>query len=354
MKLALYHPQWGYYTAPDAPTRIGRRGDYFTSVSVGKVFGELLARQFAEMWKVMGKPAEFTLLELGAHRGELAADVTAWIQRERPDFHAALRYVARDYPGEMPGSVTGCIFSNEFFDSLPIHRITRVQGEWGEVLVTTQDGRLAFTTGPLSTTARVARLSKVESAAPPQPASTLESRATFTAPDELRTEVAKLPLPDVDGYTTEVHCEARQWMGRLARALARGFVLTIDYGYAAEDYYAPHRRDGTLLCYHQHRANNEPLARLGEQDITAHVNFTALIEEGAACDLKLLGLTDQGRFITGLLEQAGEAALAEMGTEAAAQLKTLLHPELMGRTFQVLVQQRGVDGAKLGSLQVAV
>ncbi|MCX7825772.1 MAG: SAM-dependent methyltransferase [Verrucomicrobiae bacterium] len=320
MELALYHPQWGYYTAPDAPARIGRRGDYFTNVSVGKVFGELLARQFATMWELMGKPAAFTLLELGAHSGRFAADVTAWIQRERPDFHAALRYVPRDYPGEVPDAVAGCIFSNEFFDSLPVHRITREQGEWREVFVTVEADRLAYGTGRLSS-------------------------------DALRSEIARLPLPEVDGYTTEVHCEARSWMRRLARALARGFVLTIDYGYVADDYYAPHRKDGTLLCYHQHRLSNEPLANIGEQDITAHVNFTTLVEEGAANGLKPLGLTDQARFTVGLLDHLGAAALAGMEPRSAAQLKTLLHPELMGGTFKVLAQQRGMDGVRLGWLR---
>jgi SAM-dependent MidA family methyltransferase len=165
--------------------------------------------------------------------------------------------------------------------------------------------------------------------------------------------VARLPLPDIEGYTTEVHLNARRWMRRMADALEHGFVVTIDYGYAAEDYYAPHRKDGTLLCYHQHQVSHDPLARVGEQDITAHVNFTALADEGAAHGLKTLGFTDQSRFLTGLLEQAGEALLAKLGTKATAQLKTLLHPELMGRTFKVLVQQRGMDGTRLSGLKFA-
>ncbi|MBI5396133.1 MAG: SAM-dependent methyltransferase [Verrucomicrobia bacterium] len=322
MELALYHPQWGYYTAPDAAQRIGRGGDYYTSVSVGALFGELLARQFAEIWEAMGRPAEFTLLELGAHRGQLATDVLGWIERERSDFAAALRCETRDWPGELPASVAGGIFSNELVDALPVHRIVRHNGEWLEQCVIVSEDGFTFTAAPLSS-------------------------------EDLRDAITRLPLPGVDGYTTEVQLEASRWMRRVACALKRGFVLTIDYGHAAEDYYAPHRKDGTLLCYHQHQVSHDPLARVGEQDITAHVNFTALADEGAANGLQMLGYTDQSRFVTGLLEQAGEPLLAKLGAKATAQLKTLLHPELMGRTFKVLVQHRGMEGVQLSGLKFA-
>ncbi|MCX6908660.1 MAG: SAM-dependent methyltransferase [Verrucomicrobia bacterium] len=322
MELALYHPQWGYYTAPDAQERIGRRGDFYTNVSVGALFGGLLAMQFVEMWEAMDKPAKFTLLELGAHRGQLAADVRAWAARERPDFSAALDLVALDYPGELPKAITGCIFSNELVDALPVHLITRRAGEWLELFVAQQEDRLSFAPGPFSC-------------------------------DTLREEVSRLPLTDSDGFVTEVHLEAGRWMERVARSLQRGFVLTIDYGYSAEDYYAPHRKAGTLLCYHQHRSNNDPLLRAGGQDITAHVNFTTLVERGAAAGLLPLGLCDQSRFVAGLIEKAGADFLAKLPPKAAAQLKTLLHPELMGQTFKVLVQHRSVGEAQLRGLKFA-
>ncbi len=151
----------------------------------------------------------------------------------------------------------------------------------------------------------------------------------------------------------EIAARGPMTFARVADALKRGFVVTIDYGCEAEDYYAPHRKDGTLLCYHQHQASHDPLTRVGGQDITAHVNFTALAEEGATHGLKTLGFTDQGRFLTGLLEQAGEPLLAKPGPKATAQLKALLHPELLGRTFKVLVQQRGMEEAKLSGLKFA-
>lgn len=322
MELALYHPQWGYYTSPDAPERIGRRGDFYTNVSVGAVFGGMLAMQFAEMWEAMGKPAKFMLLELGAHRGQLSADVRAWAARERQDFSAALDLVAVDYPGELPEAITGCVFSNELVDALPVHLITRRTGEWLELFVAEKEDRLSFAPGPFSS-------------------------------DALREVVSRLPLPDSDGFVTEVHLEAGRWMQRVARSLQRGFVLTIDYGCAAEDYYAPHRKAGTLLCYHQHRSNSDPLVRIGEQDITAHVNFTALAERGAVSGLPLLGFCDQSRFVAGLMEKAGVDFLARLAPKATAQLKTLLHPELMGQAFKVLVQHRGMEAAQLSGLKFA-
>lgn len=322
MELALYHPQWGYYTAPGAPARIGRGGDFYTNVSVGPFFGELLAMQFAEMWEAMGRPAKFTLLELGAHYGHLSADVRAWAIRERPDFNAALEVVALDYPGEPPEAITGCVFSNELVDALPVHLITRRAGEWLELFVAEKEGRLSLTSGPFSS-------------------------------DALREEVSRLPLPDSDGFVTEVHLEAGRWMECVARSLQRGFVLTIDYGYLAEDYYASHRKAGTLLCYHQHRSNSDPLSRIGEQDITAHVNFTALARHGASADLPTLGFCDQSRFIAGLVEKAGVDFLNHLTPKATAQLKTLLHPELMGQTFKVFVQHCGMEDARLSGLKFA-
>ncbi len=322
MELALYHPCWGYYTAVGTPARIGRGGDFFTNVSVGPVFGELLGVQFAEMWEAMGKPALFTLLELGAHRGQLAADVRAWAGRDRPDFNAALHVTALDYPGELPDAVTGCIFSNELVDALPVHLITRRSGKWLELFVSVQNGQLTFAPGPCSS-------------------------------DALREEVLRLPLPDSDGFVTEVHLEAGRWMGRVARCLRRGFVLTIDYGYAAADYYAPHRKGGTLLCYHQHFSNSDPLVRVGEQDITSHVNFLALAGRGTAAGLALLGFCDQSRFVAGLLEKAGAAFLENLSPGATSQLKTLLHPELMGWTFRVLAQHRGMEDTQLSGMKFA-
>ncbi|MCX6899451.1 MAG: SAM-dependent methyltransferase [Verrucomicrobia bacterium] len=322
MELALYHPQWGYYTSPDAPERIGRRGDFYTNVSVGAVFGGLLAMQFAEMWEAMGKPETFTLLELGAHRGQLAADLRDWVKHNYPDFAAALNVVTLDYPGTLPNAITGCIFSNELVDALPVHLITRRSDEWLELFVTEENGCLAFAPAPFST-------------------------------DALRDEVSRLTLPDSDDFVTEVHLEAGRWIERVARSLQRGFVMTIDYGCSAAAYYAPHRKVGTLLCYHQHRSNNDPLVRVGEQDITAHINFTALAERGAASGLPLLGFCDQSRFVAGLMEKAGADFLARLAPKAAGQLKTLLHPELMGQTFKVLMQHRGMEATRLSGLKFA-
>ena len=318
MEVALYHPEFGYYTAPQAAQRIGRGGDFYTSVSVGETFGALLAHQFTEMWEAMGKPFQFNLLELGAHRGQLAEDVQGWIERMRPEFLAALRYETRDYPGELPMGVQGCIYSNELVDSMPVHRVTFHAGEWFELFVVEREEGLVLLPAPLSS-------------------------------EELAAEIQRLPLPPIEGYTTEIHLAARRWIEGVAASLERGFVLTIDYGLSAEEYYAPHRKDGTLLCFERHRTNNAPLERVGQQDITAHVNFTSLVEQGTSAGLEMLGFTDQSRFIAGLMEKAN----LPMDPKRVAQLKTLLHPELMGRTFKVLVQQRGMAGTQLSGLKFA-
>lgn len=322
MELALYHPQWGYYTAGNGRARIGRGGDYFTNISVGSVFGELLAVQFADVWLAMGQPTSFDLIELGAHRGQLIADIRAWAEREHPGFTAALRVRALDYPGELPKPITGCIFSNELLDAMPVHLITRIKGEWLERYVIFENGHINLTPGPLSC-------------------------------DALREEVARLPLPAVDGYVSEVHLEAGRWMDRVAHCLQRGFVLTIDYGYPAADYYAPHRKNGTLLCYHQHRSNSNPLLRVGKQDITAHVNFSALAERGAVAGLPLLGYCDQTQFIGALVETTSQRWKDASHPRDLAALKTLLHPELMGRVFKVLVQYRGMEHTVLAGLKFA-
>ena len=322
MELALYHPHWGYYTTVAPPQRIGRKGDYFTNVSVGALFGELLGVQFADMWERMGRPASFELVELGSHRGQLAADIRTWVRQDRPDFNAALHMTVLDYPGDLPQAVTGCIFSNELVDALPVHIITRQEGKWLEQHVVSVDDGFQFAPQPLSSA-------------------------------DLRQAIAVLPLPTVDGYTTEVHMEAGRWMERTARCLHRGYLLTIDYGYIAEDYYAPHRKNGTLLCYHHHRSNDSPLLRVGEQDITAHVNFSILARRGTEAGLSQPVFCDQTQFTGALVETSVRQQIIPATASRLSQLKTLLHPELMGGVFKVLVQHRSVDHTPLAGFKYA-
>ena len=301
MELALYHPQHGYYTS--RRQRIGKKGDYFTSVSVGPLFGKLLAKQFMKWRDELGNPAEFEVVEFGGHRGQLRNDVLA----AAPD----LRYRVIEVDDPLPDSIVGCVFSNEFLDALPVHRVRVEHGACSEIYVTSD---FKETLGPLS------------------------SR-------RLAEYLRDLPVEYMEGYQTEVNLRALDWMEDVAVRLKRGFVLTIDYGYERADYFAPHHRDGTLLCYHQHTKNANPYSSVGEQDITAHVEFTSLIEHGKRFGLEPVLFTDQSHFLL----QIGESEIAEIAARTAgkfsqerAAIHQLIHPELMGRAFKVLVQRKGI------------
>jgi SAM-dependent MidA family methyltransferase len=225
--------------------------------------------------------------------------------------------------GSLSDSVVGCIFSNELVDSFPVHRIRRENGAWRELYVDVKDDQFSFQSQPLS-----------------------------FPPGDLPSPLRYGPYPD--GYTTEVNFAAFDWLEQMARILKRGVLLTIDYGYEDADYYAPHRTDGTLLCYHRHRTNCNPLDHVGEQDITAHVNFTRLTAWGQQIGLELRRFTDQSNFLVDSCREEIERIVnANPGQpdKARPQLQTLLHPGGMGRAFKVLVQEKRIGAAKLSGLK---
>jgi SAM-dependent MidA family methyltransferase len=332
MAAALYHPEFGYYGAGRA--RIGREGDFFTSVSVGALFGKLLARQFAEMWERLGRPAVFTIVEQGANRGDFARDALGALHEFAPECSAATFYwIVEPVPAlrtqqaatlaafekvrwaasleELP-TYTGVHFSNELIDALPVHRIARTGSSWAEQYVDIREDRFVFVNGPVSSAALEARISLL----PPVP----------------------------DGYQTEINLAALDWIAGLAERLERGFVLAIDYGFSREEYYRPERTEGTLSAYTGHRRESDPLARPGEIDVTAHVDFTSLAERAEENGLGVLGFTDQHHFMVGL----GKLHFAE-GLTAPREVgafKTLMHPNLMGRAFKVLCLEKGARQEK--------
>ena len=327
MALALYHPEHGYYTSGRAT--IGREGDFFTNVSVGALFGRLLARQFAEMWERLDRPGRFTIVEQGGHRGEFAHDVLTGLREFAADCFAATEYylvepspaLARTQQerltefagrtrwysalGDLP-PFTGVHFSNELLDAFPVHLVKWTGEKWVERFVASQDGAFTFSEGAL-----------------PSP--------------DLNARLAVLP-PVPAGYCTEINPGVPAWLDGLAPKLERGFVLAIDYGFPRAEYYRPERTAGTLSAYAAHRREKDPLARPGEIDLTAHVDFTSVAEHGAARGLSVEGFTDQHHFIIGLSRV--HFADAPPATSAAQQelraLQTLMHPNLMGRSFHVL------------------
>ncbi len=338
MDLALYHPEHGYY-AKARP--IGRTGDFFTSVSVGPLFGRLLAWQFRQMAELLGEQ-EFWIVEQGANDGQLARDILEECNRTS-EFFRRLRYLIvepslarRDAQalllerfgkrvqwldrlengvGKKPA---GVFFSNELVDALPVRLIEARNDDWLERRVAVSE----------------------------------DQGLTWTASDadaELRLAIGALPVVPADGFCTEIGLAARSWAAKTAEFLRRGYYLTIDYGFPAAAYYAPFRREGTLTCYHQHRRGDDVLHAPGEQDITAHVDFTALGRAGESAGLETLGLIDQMRFLTGIVKEHVERGgrSIDLGPDVKAW-QTLAHPEHLGERFKVLVQGRDAPGGVSG------
>ncbi len=273
MNLALYHPQFGYYTA-GAP-KVGWGGDFFTSAHLHPLFGACIARQLMQMWEALKRPAPFVVLEEGAGQGLLAAHAQTYAREHLPPLAEALCYQTVDV-GQPPEIVSArsphVILSNELIDAFPVHLVETQGGRLREVYVVARDGRLA---------------EQLAEPSSPEVSGYLERFG--------------VPWQDFgDGWRAEINLHALAWMRATAARLARGgFVLTIDYGDTARRLYTRERRRGTLLCYYRHTTNEEPLARPGQQDITAHVNFSALIEEGRRAGLSRSRFTTQRDFLLG-------------------------------------------------------
>ncbi len=286
MRMALYDPHYGYYMT--GPAKMGWEGDYYTSSDVSRLFASCLGRQLYQMWESLKCPASFTVLEQGAGRDQLAQELRAWAQQEAPDLHAALDYHSEDIRtgqnaiDQQSNALTpSVILSNELVDAFPVHVVEKHESRLYEVYVAAQpQGRLC------------------EELAEPS------SLAIANYLDDY-----KIPWTTFrDGWRAEINLEALHWMERTTRLLTgpslarrrRGFLLTIDYGDKARALYTPYRHRGTLACYYRHQLTERPLSRPGEQDITAHVNFSALINEGRRHGLRLHLFTTQRQWLTDL------------------------------------------------------
>jgi SAM-dependent MidA family methyltransferase len=364
MDWVLYEPQQGYY-ATNA-VQIGVKGDFFTSPHLGPDFGELLAAQFHQMWQLLNSPTSFTLVEMGAGQGLIAVDVLSYVQRRAEidptyaDFQQALEYIIVEkaaaliaeqkyhlqpfsFPSKKlrwltfaeiePDSITGCLFSNELVDALPVHQIQIENGALQEVYVQNIEGSY-----PSEVEASDRCFAEVcDRPSTPKLADYLEW---------MEINVAKLP----DGYRSEINLAALEWLNEAARKLRQGYLLTLDYGYSADRYYSPARQQGTLQCYRNHRTHNDPYLYVGQQDITSHVNFTALKKQGEAIGLETLGQTQQGLFLMAL--GLGDRLVANNDTTDVTQLSevirrrealhALINPMGLGG-FHVLIQGRGVE-----------
>lgn len=340
MALALYHPELGYYASGRA--KIGPAGDFFTSVSVGPVFGRILAGQFGEIWHRLGEPPEFSIVEQGANDGMLAADILnaldprinasygiiepSPVLRERQQStlrtHAArVRWVSS--LEELP-PFDGVHFSNELLDALPFHLARSTGSAWEELFVTAADGRFVFSGGMPS--------------------------------EPVAAELHRLPVRPA-GYVTELRPSARVWAATLGAKIRSGAVLVIDYGFSREQLLAPHRTEGTFSCYRGHKRDALPLECPGEKDITAHVDFTALTEAALAAGLQQEGWTDQHHFLVGASQELMrelEGPPTPLTQKTLRTLQALLHPESMGTQFHYLLFTKNLPGpGKLSGFQFA-
>lgn len=347
MDACLYHPQHGYYSRLEQQPR----RDYITSVDVSPIFGRLLLRQFHEMWELMDRPAQFCLVEAGAGTGALAKTILDSAADSFPAFYSALSYVAVER-SEARRSVhrallthhvnqgrfescdklseqiqAGCIFSNELFDALPVHRVAQMRGELFEIRVAFGSERgFHEATGRLST-------------------------------PRIEQYFAEQGITLHEEQQAEVNLAASDWIEDAGKRLQRGFVLTIDYGRLAAELYDERHMQGTLLAYEGHRVTEDYFRAPGEQDLTAHVNFTALDVAGRRADLVPIGFTSQTNFLLSLARHSNfediELPDASESERVRARLlfKTLIHPEGMGETFQVFAQQKAMAGAELSGFK---
>jgi SAM-dependent MidA family methyltransferase len=346
MERALYAPGLGYYTGPRR--KIGREGDFYTSLDVHPVFGRLVGAQLIEMARAV-PDGTYTVVEMGAGKGLLAYDVLRQVREQDAALFARLAYRIVDVSPDLVerqrtllaefgdrvawhdnpegiGPVAGAFVSNELVDSFPHHQVVMEGGALKEVFVTHERGRFREVLKPPST-------------------------------PELGRYFERLGITLPEGYRTEVNLAALDWMRRVGNTLQRGHVLTIDYGYPADVYYRPDRRRGTFLCYHEHKVSENPYDRVGQQDLTAHVDFTSLARAGREAGLEPVGFTDQAHFLVGLgIAERMEAVLQAAGgdperADEFVAMRRLMDPNGMGRTFKVLVQEKGVASPPLSGLR---
>lgn len=340
MQLALYHEEYGYYSSEK--TRIGKEGDFYTSPCVHPAFGEIIGRFIHKVYRTLNIH-EFTIVEMGAGKGYLALDVLDSIKRDQPEFYRSLNYLIVEIsPGLIEEEKTvlkdhlhkirflrsiseieseevgGVLISNELLDSFPFHRLKYTGNDFQEIYVGLRKDQFTEILDSLSTT-------------------------------ELKNYIDRYDLEFIEGQEIEINLNAKQWLLNVSRILSKGFVVTIDYGFKATELFAPIRTTGTYMCFYKHEANENPYDHIGEQDITAHVDFSNLVLAGNDVELETVKYTTQGQFLIdwGILDIIEKNSIKNKADELSYQkdilaIKNLFLPDLMGGKFKVLIQAKNL------------
>lgn len=341
MEMALYDSEEGYYTSAKDP--IGWWGDYYTSPEVHSLFGRLIAKQLIPMLRTVAATGPVTLIEMGAGTGLLSRDVLEGLKQQDPVLFDRIRYIIIERSPSIMArqqsillqkgldrkvvqyasldetrGVVGCLLSNELVDAFPVHRVIMTEQGLKEIYVGAGKDQIVEVVDALST------------------------KALSSYFDRLRIKL----VPD---QRAEVNLEALRWIKEVGQVLLKGYVLTFDYGHAAADLYAPDRIKGSLLCYHRHTVNENPYIRIGDQDITSHVDFTSLAWAGREAGLAVTGFTNQQNFLMGL-GIAQEMEDLDPESPAFRAMKRLISHESMGRTIKVLIQHKGLTPPPLSGL----
>ena len=345
MELALFWPWGGYY---GGSRLIGTERDFYTSPGAHPVFGALLAIQLLQMWRLLGEPRPFWVVDVGAGGGLLCHDLVSYTLYLPEQFHQALRYLCierRTVHGverHLPDSagylvdrlavqglplrgVKGCFLLNELVDSFPVHRVEMKEGRLREVYLTLEGEKF-----------------KEE----------LDEPSTKDLEGRLKMVGVQLPK----GYSTEINLAMETWLSGVAQALQLGYLLTIDYGRQASELYSEARSRGTLTCFYRHIQTDNPYIHIGDQDITAQVDFTTLINQGKGYGLKPLGYLAQGQFLANLGIRRMMEGLPSLGLKQHAldanrmAMLDLIRPGGLGE-FKVLVQGKGTPDLPLWGLE---
>lgn len=346
MRLALYHPVYGYYNTESR--KIGKEGDFYTSPHAHPAFGQTVADFLIRSAQHLSAET-FHIVEMGGGMGHLAADILDSIRKKSPVLYGALRYAliepspamrksqslnlerhkertvfTNNLEGFAPASVSGVIISNELVDSLPFHRAVWTKRGLREIYVSWKGGEFV---------------------------ELLDEPSSSDIADYFTDYFEGYGLSFVQGQEVEVNLEAAQWMRKASDILKEGLMLTVDYGFLAPELFSPKRMKGTYRCFYKHSLSENPYERIGEQDITAHVDFSNLIRVGDRCGLSALKYSTQGQFLVdwGILDiaerYAQDASLTQRERERnIAAIKTLFMPEFMGAKFRVLVQSKNMEG----------